>query len=108
MPHPYKTEKDILNGRFTLITELNEFAMSLWVNGFGITDNTSNEKILDIPNSFHLDELEEKDNLLHIVFRIYPDGFNKYFIVINPQERTFIYKEVTYKLNDFTTVFEKK
>lgn len=105
MTNLYNTERDILNNEFKMITALHEFRMSLWVNSFSIVDNNTSEKILNLPDAFNLDSLEEADGLLHIVFRIYPDGQNKYPVLINPREKNFVYKNHTYNLNDFTTVF---
>ncbi len=106
MSHPHYNEKSILDGRFILVTENNEFAMSHWVNSFLILDGITREKVLDIPSSFHLEKLEEKENVLHIVFQIHPDGATRYNTVINPDEKTFMYKEQQYDLANFAATFK--
>lgn len=108
MENPFRTELDIFNGRFKLITEENEFRMSHWVKGFGITDNTSGEEVLPLTGSFNLDKLEEIGNCLKISFQIYPIGSVTYEVEINPFERTFLYENETQHLEHFVSTFRSK
>jgi len=109
MSDDLRTEKEILNGNFKLITELNEFKMSLWVNGFGIIDGKTQQEILPLNTTFNLDDFTEYEQTIEINFRIYPNGNVTYNVSINPSEKYFIYLTKVYSLNDFNpTFFETK
>lgn len=41
MVNPTRKEQNLFNDQFKLITEDNEFRMSHWVSGFGITDGNA-------------------------------------------------------------------
>ena len=100
-------EKLIFTGKFKLVTELTDFRMALWINGFGITDNSTKEEILPVMHSFNLDHFEETDNILFVTFRIYPNGSKDYKADINPFEKTFTYDTIVHNLSDFEDYFYK-
>ena len=100
-----RTEKEILNGNFKLITELNEFRMSLWVNGFGIVDGKTQQVILPLNTTFNLDDFTEHEHTIEIDFRIYHNGNVTYNVIINPFEKSFTYLTKVYALNDFNPTF---
>lgn len=97
-----RKEQEILNGKFTLITEFNEFKMSLWVNGFGIIENNTQKEILPFNSSFDLQDFTEKGTTVDIKFRIYPNGAKTYLVSIDLFEEYFIYLTKRYSLKEFT------
>lgn len=103
----YRNERLIFAGKLTLVTELTEFRMSLWVNGFGITDSFTKEEILPVIHRFNLDHFEETGNVLFVTFRIYPNGLKNYKVEINPFEKTFTYDTSIHNLSDFEGYFYK-
>lgn len=96
-----RKEKNILDGRIKLITELTEFKMSLWVNAFGISNAINGEEIIPIISTFNLDTVEEVENTLKVKFRIYPDGTKYYQVEINPLLKSFIFENKEYHTNYF-------
>lgn len=100
-----KQEKVILNGKFKLVTELSEFRMALWINGFGVYDALTNEVITPLVHSFNLDKYEESDNVLKIEFRIYPNGSKSYQVEINPFQKVFRYEKQLYPTKKFEELF---
>lgn len=97
----YKEDTVILNGQSKIVTDLTEFKMSLWVNGFGIINHLTGEEIIPLITIFNLDKYEEYNETVKLVFRIYPDGLRDYEVEINPVLRTFIYKNETYPTSIF-------
>lgn len=107
MKNPFQTEQSILDNQFILITEENEFRMSHWVKGFGIIDNRNGETILELNTSFHLERFEEKDNVLLLVFMVYPIGSKVYHVEINLFDKTFLYQNQIYKLENLFATFKE-
>lgn len=103
----YRSEKLIFDGKFMIVTELTDFRMALWINGFGIIDTSTKEEILPIIHSFNLDHFEETDNILSVTFRIYPNGLKDYKVEINPFDKTFTYNNTMHNLSDFEDYFYK-
>lgn len=92
----------VCNGNFKLITDLNEFRMSLWINGFGLENALTGEEIIPVTTIFNLDDIEEIDGeVLKIRFRIYPDGSTYYAVEINPFLKSFVYEGETYPTDVF-------
>lgn len=105
----YKREKTILGARIKLITEATEFRMTLWINGFGLSDARTEEEITPLISFFNLEDIEEIGDVVRIKFRIYPNGTKYYNVEINPFLRTFIYQEKKYSTNDFyETIISKE
>lgn len=102
-----KQTKLYLNNRVKLITELSEFRMAIWINGFGLEDAQTGEEILPLIHSFNLDEIEEIDEKLKIKFRIYPDGLTHYEILVDPFKKEFHYSGKWYPVNQYEKVFYK-
>lgn len=100
-----KTEKEILNGNYKLVTELSEFRMSLWVNGFGIIKSDTQQEIIPLKSTFNLDDFTENEKTIEINFRIYPDGTTAYNVYINPFDESFVYLTKTYSLKNFNQDF---
>ena len=107
MENLYRQEQNIFNGRFKLITEDNEFKMSLWVKGFGIIDNTTEEEVLAFMSDFNLDDFKETGNVLKVKFKIYPNGAKQYEADIDPFTKTFIYNGKTIALENFANAFNE-
>lgn len=107
MENPFRTEQNIFNGKFKLITIDNEFRMSHWVKGFGIADTSGGEMILEQLDAFNLDKFEEKGDHLNITFQVYPNGRQTHEAVINPFEKTFTYNNKTLPLKDFRHTFDQ-
>ncbi|MES2762141.1 MAG: hypothetical protein V4677_08040 [Bacteroidota bacterium] len=105
MTNDYRQEQPIFNNQFKLITEDNEFRMSLWVRGFGITDATGNI-VLPLMGSFNLDEFAEAGNVLKVKFKIYPNGAKQYEVEIDPFNKTFVYNGQSFALKDFADSFK--
>ncbi len=98
----YRQEKLFCNGNFKLITELNEFRMSLWVNGFGLKNAITGEEIIPLISYFNLDHIEEVDEkVLKIEFRIYPDGSKHYTVEIDSFSKSFTYEDRSYSTDYF-------
>ena len=98
----YRQEKLILNGQVKIITELTEFRMAIWINGFGLNDAFTGEEIIPLISFFNLDSIEEiNNNNLRIKFRIYPNGSKDYEIIISPLLRRFIYQNREFNTNEF-------
>ena len=100
-----RRDKIILDGRIKLITELSEFRMSLWINGFGLNNALTGEEIIPLISFFNLENIEENENILKIKFRIYPNGSKDYEVEINPFSKTFKYQNKEYHTNDFYKTF---
>lgn len=100
-----KTERLILNGDYKLITELNEFKMSLWVNSFGILNAFTNEEIVPVISTFHLEDYNEENTMLKVKFSIYPNGAKNYEIEFNLADSSFTYQDKTYSLNEYKQKF---
>ena len=94
-------EELIFNNRIKLITQLSEFKMSLWVNGFGLKNAATDEEIIPLVSFFNLEEFEEKENSIVIKFRIYPNGAKDYLMEVFPFEKTFIFLDKTYHTTDY-------
>lgn len=98
----YRQEKLFCNGNFKLITELNEFRMSLWVNGFGLENAITGEEIIPLISYFNLDHIEEVDEeVLKIEFRIYPKGSPYYTVEVHPFSKSFTYEGRMYSTDHF-------
>lgn len=98
----YRKEKLVCNGNFKLITDLNEFKMSLWITGFGLENALTGEEIIPVITIFNLDNIEEVDGeVLKIKFRIYPDGSKYYEVEIHPFLKSFVYEVETYSTDVF-------
>ncbi|MFC3158681.1 hypothetical protein ACFOEQ_09175 [Chryseobacterium arachidis] len=98
----YRQEKIFCNGKIKLITELNEFRMSLWINGFGLENVMTGEEIIPVISIFNLDGIEEIDEeVLKIKFRIYPNGLEHYEVEINPFLKSFVYEGQIYSTDHF-------
>ncbi|MCX8533143.1 hypothetical protein [Chryseobacterium luquanense] len=98
----YRKEKKVCNGKFKLITDLNEFKMALWINGFGLENAFTGEEIIPVIKIFNLDDIEEVDGeFLKIKFRIYPDGSKYYAVEIHPFLKSFVYENETYSTDVF-------
>lgn len=98
----YRQEKIFCNGNFKLITEMNEFRMSLWVNGFGLENALTGEEIIPLIAHFNLDHIDEVDEkVLKITFRIYPDGSRYYSVEVDPFSKRFEYEGRMYSTDDF-------
>lgn len=98
----YRQEKILCNGNFKLITELNDFRMALWINGFGLEDVTTGEEIIPLISFFNLDNIEELDeNVLKIKFRIYPEGSKYYTVEVDPFSKRFEYEGKIYSTDLF-------
>ena len=106
MKNPYQDEYLIFNNQFKLITEDNEFRMSLWVKGFGINDANDNV-VMPLMSSFNLDHCEEAGNVLKVKFKIYPNGGKHYEVEIDPFNKTFVYNGETIALKKFAETFPK-
>jgi len=103
-----RREITILDGQIKLVTELTEFGMSLWVNGFGLNNAITGEEIIPLITFFNLEKYEEAENTLKIKFRIYPDGFKNYEVEINPLSKSFTYENKAYHTDDFYKTFTGK
>ncbi len=103
----YREEELILGGRMKLVTELNEFRMGIWINGFGIFDPATGQAVLPLMLTFDLGRLKEEGDLLEIDFRIYPDGSKYYSVTVDPFDKTFVYENQTYSTNDFGKLFDQ-
>jgi hypothetical protein len=98
----YRQEKMFCKGKFKLITELNEFRMAIWINGFGVENALTGEEIIPLISFFNLDEVKEiDDEFLKIKFRIYPNGSRYYTVEINPFLKSFVYEDKIYSTEDF-------
>lgn len=98
----YRQEKMFCKGKFKLITELNEFRMSLWINGFGLENVMTGEEIIPVISIFNLDNIEEVDEeILKIKFRIYPNSLQSYSVEVNPFLKSFVYEDQTYSTDNF-------
>jgi len=98
----YRQEKIFCNGNFRLVTEMNEFRMSLWINGFGLENAVTGEQILPFISHFNLDHIEEVDEkVLKIKFRIYPDGSRYYSVEVDPFSKRFEYEGRMYSTDHF-------
>ncbi|WP_426277032.1 hypothetical protein ACN9MN_17280 [Chryseobacterium sp. S-02] len=98
----YRQEKIFCNGNSKLITELNEFRMSLWINGFGLENAITGEKIIPLISYFNLDTIEEVDEeVLKIKFRIYPDGSQYHIVEVHPFVKKFKYEGRIYSTDHF-------
>lgn len=98
----YRQEKLFCKGKFKLITELHEFRMALWINGFGLENVLTGEEIIPLISFFNLDDIEEIDEeILKIKFRIYPNGSKYYTVEINPFLKSFVYEDQIYSIDDF-------
>ncbi|MGL5892428.1 MAG: hypothetical protein ACRC3B_21230 [Bacteroidia bacterium] len=106
MENPFIDKHNIFNAQFKLITEDNEFRMSHWVKGFGITDN-NDEWILEMMRSFNLSKYEEVGNVLKINFMIYADRSKEYDVEIDPFKRVFVYKDEVFDLKEFENKFNE-
>lgn len=106
MNNPFREEKDIFNGRYKLITEDNEFRMSLWIRGFGINDSENNQ-VLPLMRSFNLIKYEELEPFLKVQFNIFPNGAKQYEADINPFTKTFTYNNQTIALDKFAAFFKE-
>jgi hypothetical protein len=106
MTNPFRTEQPILNDRFLLITEENEFRMSLWVKGFGIIEAKTGTIVIPLLDSFHLIEFEEIEKGLKLKFEIFPDRGKSYEAEINLAGDFFIYNNEGFKLQDFYETFK--
>lgn len=104
MQHPFRQEKSIFDGQFLLITEDNEFRMSLWVKGFGI-HSANGEEVLPLESSFNLIRYEESGNSLIVHFDVYPNGRKQYDAEINLFNRMFTYDKQTMGLDKFVGTF---
>lgn len=71
-----------------------------WITGFGITNLLTKEEIIPIIPFFHLEKIEEKEEILKIKIRIYPDG-DYYEIELNPFKKTFKYNDVYYSTDEY-------
>ena len=107
MNHPFRSEEPILNGEYILVTEDNEFRMSHWVKGFGILHAKTKQWIIELNASFDLQECQEKENALHVRFRVYPNGNKAYDAVILPSEEQLCHENVTLALSSFKTHFSQ-
>lgn len=102
----YRQEKIFCKGKVKLITELNEFRMSLWINGFGLENILTGEEIIPVISIFNLDDIEEIDEeILKIKFRIYPDGLQHYVVEVNPFLKNFVHEDKTYSIDNFFKTF---
>jgi hypothetical protein len=106
MDNPFASTLPIFNAQFNLLTEENEFRMSHWVKGFGISA-ASGEIILPLNTSFDLETHEEAGNLLKVAFRVYPNGGVRFEAEIDPFQRMFMYAGETAPLHTFHTLFEQ-
>lgn len=106
MDNPFREERELFNGKFSLITEENEFRMSHWVKGFGIMDSATRSYILELQSSCHLESYEEVGNLLRVHFRVYPNGAGLYTVEIEPFAQTFHYNNQTFRLEEFAHIFK--
>lgn len=98
----YRQEKQLCNGNIKLITELTEFRMALWINGFGLVNAMTGEEIIPLISFFNLDDIEEIDGkVLKIKFRIYPHGSKYYVIEVNPLLKSFLYEGEIYSTDQF-------
>ncbi|WP_034710812.1 hypothetical protein [Chryseobacterium soli] len=98
----YRQEKMFCKGKFKLITELNEFRMALWINGFGLENTLTGEEIIPVISSFNLDDIKEvNEEVLKIKFRIYPNGLQHYAVEINPFLKSFVYEDKIYSTDNF-------
>lgn len=79
--------------------------MSLWINGFGLSNAVTGEEIIPIISIFNLDNIKEDGDILKIKFRIYPDGSKDYYVEINPFSKSFVYKNQTFPIADFYKTF---
>lgn len=108
MQNDTRRETLILNGQFKIITELEEFRMSLWVTGFGLQDARTGEVIIPVVHIFNLDRYVADGSTLHVVFQIYPHGAKTYEVAIHPFRKTFAYEDKTYSTKDFFKTFTGK
>lgn len=105
----YRKEKMFCNGNIKLITDLNEFKMSLWITGFGLENVMTGEEIIPVISIFNLDDIEEVDEeVLKIKFRIYPNGSQHYEVEVNPFLKSFVYEEKIYSTDNFFKTFTGK
>jgi hypothetical protein len=106
MENPFRETQDIFDGKFKLVTEDNEFRMSHWVRGFGVTDSTTGNWILELETSFNLEKFELTDNILKVYFEVYPNRSAQYEAEINPFAQTFMYQSQTLQLTEFSSFFK--
>jgi hypothetical protein len=98
----YRQEKIFCSGNFKLITELNDFRMALWINGFGLENAMTGEEIIPLISFFNLENIEELDeNVLKIKFRIYPEGSKYYTVEVHPFSKRFEYEGRIYSTDLF-------
>jgi len=105
--NPFRSEEIILQGNFVLVTEDNEFRMSHWVKGFGILDAKTNKWLIELNTSFDLAECIEKENTLHIRFRVYPNGHKVFEAILTPSDEKFFHGDKTMPLSSFKTYFNQ-
>ena len=105
----YKQEKIFCNGNFKLITELNEFRMALWINGFGLENARTGEEVIPLISFFNLDNIDEiNEEVLKIKFRIYPNGSQYYVVEVNPFLKSFVYEGEIYSTDQFYSTITGK
>ncbi|MCA6362753.1 MAG: hypothetical protein IM638_06920 [Bacteroidetes bacterium] len=106
MQNPFAETHPVFNAQFNLLTEDNEFRMSHWVKGFGISAATG-EMILPLNTSFDLEKCEEAGNVLKVTFRVYPNGGVRFDAEIDPFQRVFMYAGEIAPLHTFHAHFEQ-
>lgn len=104
MENPFREKHEIFNGQFRLITEDNEFRMSLWVKGFGIEDKNGNV-IMELVDSFNLNKSEEAGNILKVNFSVFPKRSAEYNVEIDPFQRTFLFNSQAFPLEKIKSMF---
>lgn len=104
MENPFREKHEIFDGRFRLVTEDNEFRMSLWVKGFGIEDSNGNV-VMELVDSFNLNQSGEEGNVLKVNFSVFPKRLPEYDVEINPFEQTFTFNGQIFPLENIKKIF---
>lgn len=100
--------QSFFDGQIQLLTGLNEFRESLWVNGFALRNQLTDEEILPFISFFDIIGITQVGDVLNITFKIYPDGLKSYTIEVNPFMKTFRYKGKEYPVSCFEEMFAEK
>lgn len=108
-PEYFRQEFSLFNNQFHLIAEFNNFGrMSHQVNGFEITELSTGKKLMDfIYSEFDLAKFHEKEDVLEIHFRIYPDGSKTHQSVINLFKEKFYHENQEFELSEFRAYYKE-
>ena len=94
-------EQLFFDGKIKFTTGITVYGHGHCINSFGIIDSFSNEEIIPMITFFHLEKIEEKNDVLQIGFRIYPEGKEYYEIQVDPFQKIFKYKHNIYPTSKY-------